>query len=50
MYTPPIDMDPSDPYKMMKAMTEAKIITSECGQTLTVFTADQQLYQVMVNV
>ena len=50
MYTPLIDMVPSDPDTMMTAMCEAQRITVECGQGFTIFTADQQLYRVMVNV
>lgn len=50
MYTPLIDMVPSDPDTMMTAMCEAQRLTNECGQTYTVFTADQQLYRVMLNV
>jgi hypothetical protein len=50
VYTPLIDMTPSDPTTMMTAMLEAKRLTEENGQIYTVFTADQQLYRVMVNV
>ena len=50
MYTPLIDMVPSDPDTMMTAMYEAQRLTVMCGQTFTIFTADQQLYCVMVNV
>lgn len=49
-YTPLFDMTPSDPDTMMTAMADAKRITEKCGQEYTVFTADQQLYRVMVNV
>ena len=35
---------------MMNAMIEAQEITRETGQVLTVFTVDQQLYRVIVNV
>lgn len=50
MYTPLIDMVPSHPDTMMTAMSEAQRFTVQCGQTFTVFTADQQLYRVMINV
>ena len=50
MYTPLIDMDPSDPDTMMTAMYEVQRLIVQCGQTFTIFTADQQLYRVMVNV
>ena len=43
-------MVPSDPDTMMTAMYEAQRITVKCGQTFTVFTADQQFYRVMVNI
>ena len=48
--TPLIGMVPSDPATMMNAMIEAQEITRETGQVLTVFTVDQQLYRVIVNV
>jgi len=50
MYQPLIDMTPSDPTTMMTAMVEAQKLTNQTGQTFTVFTADQQLYRVMVDV
>ena len=43
-------MTPSDPDTIMSAMIEAQRITNACGQTITVFTNDQQLYRVSVNV
>ena len=42
IYTPLIDMKPSDPTTMMTAMLEAQRITRESGQLYTVFTTDQQ--------
>jgi len=48
--TPLIDMVSSDPDTMMSAMFETQKLTLRCGQIFTVFTADQQLYHVMVNV
>ena len=50
MYTPLIDMVPLDPDTMMTALYEAQRLTVKCGQTFTIFMADQQLYHVMVNV
>ena len=50
IYTPLIDMTPSDPDTIMAAMIEAQRLTNACGQTITVFTNDQQLYRVAVNV
>ena len=43
-------MVPSDPDTMMTAMIEAKRLTSQTGQTVTIFTADQQLYRVVVHI
>ena len=50
MYTPLIDMTPSDPSTMLTAMVEAQRLTNHYGQAITVFTCDQQLYRVMVDV
>ena len=50
IYTPLIDMTPSDPDTIMSAMIEDQRLTNACGQTITVFTNDQQLYRVAVNV
>ena len=44
-YSPLIDMVPSDLSTIMTAMIEAQ----HTGQSMTVFTADQQLYRVAVN-
>ena len=49
-YTPLIDMVPSDPTTIMTAMFEARQITKQTGQPITVCTAYQQLYRVAVNV
>ena len=49
-YSPLIDMVPSDPSTIMTAMIEARRITKNTGQSMTLFTADQQLYRVAVNV
>ena len=50
IYTPLIDMNPADPDTMMTAMVEAQKLTQQRGQQVTVFTNDQQLYKVAVNV
>ena len=50
IYTPLIDMNPADPDTMMTAMVEAQKLTQQCGQQVIVFTNDQQLYKVAVNV
>ena len=50
IYTPLIDMDPADPDTMLTAMVEAARLTNECGQKITIFTNDQQLYKVAVNI
>ena len=50
IYTPLIDMTPADPDTMMTAMVQAQKLTKECGQEITTFTNDQQLYKVAVNV
>ena len=50
MYTPLIDMTPSDTTTMKSAMLEAKRLTKKAGQAKTLFTADFQLYPVGLNV
>ena len=50
LYTPLIDMDPADPDTMLTAMEEGQRMTNECGQRVTIFTNDQQLYRVTVNI
>ncbi len=49
MYTPLIDMTPSDPTTMKTAMLEARRLTEKAGQVATIFTADLQLYRVGLN-
>jgi hypothetical protein len=49
-YTTLVDMVHSDPTTMMTAIVEALTLTIQTGQVFTVFTADQQLYRVMVDV
>jgi len=50
VYTPLINMTPSDPDTMMNAMVEATRLTNDTGQSFTIFIADQQLYRVIVNI
>ena len=50
VYCPLLDMKPSDPDTMLTAMVEAERLTNTCGQVITVFTNDQQLYRVAVDI
>ena len=50
MYLPLIDSKPADPSTILTAMNEAVRITEETGQYYTIFTCDQQLYKVLVNI
>ena len=50
MYTPLIDMKPSDPSTVMTAMIEARRLTNQAGQPDTIITADQQIYRVMIDI
>ena len=50
MYTPVIDMTPSDPTTMKNAMLEAKRLTKKAGQATALFTTHLQLYRVGLNV
>ena len=43
-------MTAADPDTMMAAMVKAQKLTKQCGQQFTVFTNDQQLNKVAVNV
>ena len=49
-FTPLMDMTPSDPTTIFTAMVEAERLTKAAGQQIVVFTTDQQLYKVAVNV
>ena len=49
-YMPLIDMSPSDPTTIKTAMIQAKKISSSNGQEFLVFTCDQQLYRVSLQV
>ena len=50
MYTPLIDMKPSDPSTVMTAMIEARRLTNQAGQPHTIITADQQIYRVLIDI
>ncbi len=50
VYLPLVDMSPAEPTTMLTAMVEAQKITNVSGQQYTIFTNDQQLYKVVVNV
>ena len=50
VYTPFLDMIPAEPDTMNYAMVEAQRLTLLTGQEWIIFTNDQQLYQVTVNV
>ena len=45
-----IDKTPSDPNTILTAMYKAERITQKTGQTITVFTLDQQLYKIVLDV
>ena len=48
---PPLtNRKPADPTTMLSAMVEGQRLTSAMGQDFTVFTADQQLYKIMVDI
>ena len=50
VYMPLIDMPPVDHSTMMTALIEANRLTSEAGQEFTIFSCDQQLYRVSLQV
>ena len=50
IYLPLIDMTPSDPDTTMTALHEAKRLTKERGQKNAIFTSNQHLYEVAVEV
>ena len=50
VHAPLIDMVPHDSDTIMTATVEAQRPTKQSGQTITLFTNDQQLYRVAVNV
>ena len=50
MYTPLIDLTASDPSRMVTAVVEAERLTNMIGQINAIFTADEQLYRVLVDI
>ncbi len=50
MYLPLIDKPPTDYSTMMTALVEAIRLTEETCQPYTVFTCDQQLYKIVVDI
>lgn len=50
VYLPLVDMAPADPTTMYTAMMEAQRLTNATGQVYTIFTNDQQLYRIAVNI
>ena len=50
VYLPLIDMPPADPSTMFTAMVKAQNISKEVGQEYVVFTCDQQLYRISLQV
>ena len=50
VYTPLIDLTPSDPTTIMSAIIEAKRITNTTGQKHRIFTCDHQLYKLLVDI
>ena len=49
-YMPLIDMTPSDPHTMVTALSQAQRLSAQARQHITVFTCDQQLHRVALNV
>ena len=45
-----LDQTPSDPSTVLTTMIKAKKITNKAGQNINIFTADQQLYRVALEV
>ena len=50
VFTTHLDRTPSDPSTMLTAMAEAARITHETGLSVSVFTADQQLYRAELDI
>ncbi|KAH3748037.1 hypothetical protein DPMN_182474 [Dreissena polymorpha] len=46
----PLDMTPSDPDTIMTSLQKAKVLSSQYGLNLIVFTGDLQLYRVAINI
>ena len=45
-----LDMTPAEPDTMLTAMEDAQHLTNMTGHAYTIFTNDQQLYRVVVNI
>ena len=50
LYQPYIDEPPTDPSTILTAMEDAEQITQAAEQKYTIFTADQQLYAIALNI
>ena len=50
VYLPLIDLPPAEPTTMLTALIEAQRLTNERGQVYTIFTYDQQLDRIVVNI
>ena len=50
LYMPLLNHKPSDPSTMLTAMLKARKLSSAAGQEFTVFTVDQQLYRVCLQI
>ena len=45
-----VDKSPTDPSTILSAMEDAERICNSAGQKYTVFTVDQQLYAIVLNI
>ena len=50
LYLPLLDQTPSDPSTMLTTIKEAERVTNEAEQEITIFTADQQLCKVALDI
>ena len=50
MYSPMIDRKPADHSTMRSAVKQSMYLTKQTGQTFTIFTADQQLYKLLIDI
>ena len=50
LYRPLINKTPSDPSTVLTAMIDVESISKDAGQNVSVFTCDQQIYRVALNV
>ena len=49
-YLPLIDSSPTDPSTVLTTMIEAKRQTEARGQKYTIFTVDQQIFAIVLNI